>query len=393
MEKSVFEQFIERHGTASEKWDGVDERFGGQHLLPLWVADMDFRVPDGVTKALEARVRHGVYGYTFRSPSYLAAVCEWMSRRHGWSVEPEWICHSPGVVTALNLIVDGFTTRGDKVLIQPPVYPPFRKAVANQHRELVTSPLIPSAGNYTMNFDDLAVKMADPAVKLMILCSPHNPVGRVWTAAELTHLAQLALANDVLIVSDEIHGDLVFSGQHHLPFAKISNEMAQHSIICTAPSKTFNLAGLQISNVIIPNPSLRETYTAQLARFSLGEPNALGIVAAEAAYRSGDAWLDECLQVIERHARTLVNFFANELSALSMCVPEGTYLGWIDCRALGLNERALQKLFVEKAHLALNPGASFGEGGDGFVRINLACPEQILHEAMRRLRTAVGSLS
>ncbi|EST11617.1 MalY/PatB family protein [Sporolactobacillus laevolacticus] len=384
-----FDSVIDRKGTASIKWDEADRIFGGKDLMPLWVADMDFQVPIEITEALKKRISHGIYGYTASSNSYLSSVQKWMSDRHHWPVEKEGICHSPGIVTALNLIVDGFTEEGDKVLIQPPVYPPFSKAVLNQNRQLVTNPLIYSNGRYTMDFSDLENKLSDPKVTLMILCSPHNPVGRVWTKQELATVAELALKYDVLVISDEIHSDLVFQGHQHVPFATLSEAAAAHSIVCTAPSKTFNLAGLQISNIIIPDPALRKRYKKQVSRFSLSEPNSLGAVAAEAAYSYGSEWLEQCLEYIRQNADFVSNYLQKHIPDLNMVPLEGTYLGWIDCRHLGWDKIKLQRFFLHDAKIALNQGYTFGVEGEGFVRINLACPRWLLKDALNRLQTAL----
>ncbi|RYM05122.1 pyridoxal phosphate-dependent aminotransferase [Sporolactobacillus sp. THM7-7] len=384
-----FDEPIDRLNTASVKWDEADRLFHAEGLLPMWVADMDFHAPDEVIDVLEKRAKHGIFGYTVRSEGYLSAVQGWMKARHGWSVQKDWICHSPGVVTALNLIVEGFTEPGDKVLIQPPVYPPFRKSVQNQGRELVNNPLVEHDGKYRMDFTDLEEKLSDPSVKLMILCSPHNPVGRVWSKDELLKVAELSLKYDVLVVSDEIHGDLIFEGNQHIPFARLSDEAAKHSIICTAPSKTFNIAGLQISNIIVPNPALRKRYLSQLNRFGLGEPNAFGAAAAEAAYRRGAAWLDQCLHYIKGNADYVADYLETHLPELSMVPLEGTYLGWIDCRKLGLDKFRLQDLMLQKAKIAFNQGFTFGKEGEGFVRINLACSRTLVAEAMKRLKAAV----
>jgi cystathionine beta-lyase len=383
-----FDLIIDRKETASIKWDEADHIFGGDHLTPLWVADMDFQVPDEVTQVLSERVRHGIYGYTSRSDHYLSAVQRWMDKRHQWKIEKEWICHSPGVVTALNLIMDGFTKNGDKVLIQPPVYPPFAKAVLNHNRELVTNPLIYDHGTYSIDFADLEAKLSDRKVTLMILCSPHNPVGRVWSIKELEALSALAIKYNVLIVSDEIHSDLVFNGYHHTPYATVSEKAAAHSIICTAPSKTFNLAGLQISNVIIPNQALRRIYLKEVRRFSLGEPNTLGAAAAEAAYRFGENWLDQCLAYIKENADFVSEFLKQKIPNLRMSPLEGTYLGWIDCTELHWDKIKLQRFLTNEAGLALNQGYTFGKEGEGFFRINLACPRSLLEDAMCQLYAA-----
>lgn len=388
---AVFKQNINRRHTASEKWDQADKLFGGNELLPLWVADMDFAVPKAVTQALTERVRHGVYGYTFRTKTYLNAVCKWMSERHDWLVDTKWICHSPGVVTALNLIIDACTKPGDKLLIQPPVYPPFFKTAKNQQRELVQNPLVYQNGRYRIDFDDLESKLSDPAVKLMLLCSPHNPVGRVWEKQELLRIATLARENHVLVVADEIHSDLVLPGHRHIPFASIAPD--DYWIVCMAPSKTFNLAGLQMSTILIANPELREKYQKQLQRFSLAEPNTLGLTAAEAAFLHGSEWLDQCLITIQRNAEYVSDYLTSELPSLVMTPLEGTYLAWINCRRLGLSDSGLKRMLVEDAHLALNPGVTFGSEGSGFVRMNLACPLSTIHQAMNQLRKAVDQLN
>ncbi|CAM3167839.1 MalY/PatB family protein [Sporolactobacillus spathodeae] len=387
---AVFKQNINRRHTASEKWDQADKLFGGNDLLPLWVADMDFAVPKAVTQALTERVRHGVYGYTFRTETYLNAVRKWMSERHDWTVDTKWICHSPGVVTALNLIIDALTKPGDKLLIQPPVYPPFSKTAKNQQRDLVLNPLVYQNGRYHIDFDDLKNKLSDPAVKLMLLCSPHNPVGRVWEKQELLRIATLARENHVLVVADEIHSDLVLPGHRHLPFASIAPD--DYWIVCMAPSKTFNLAGLQMSTIFIANPELREKYQKQLQRFSLAEPNTLGLTAAEAAFLHGSEWLDQCLVTIQRNAEYVSNYLKSECPSLVMTPLEGTYLAWIDCRRLGLSDSGLKRMLVEDAHLALNPGVTFGSEGSGFVRMNLACPLSTIRQAMNQLHKAVDQL-
>ncbi|MFT8316951.1 MAG: MalY/PatB family protein [Sporolactobacillus sp.] len=391
-ESEIFQQIMDRRGTASVKWDEADQLFGGKDLLPMWVADMVFPAPVQVTEALRKRVEHAIYGYTFRSDNYLKSVQRWMQSRQNWSIETEWICHSPGVVTALNLIVDGFTEPDDKILIQPPVYPPFRKSAENQNRDLVTSPLIYEQGTYRMDFKDLDRKLADPRVRLMILCSPHNPAGRVWTEEELRTLAELTQRHDVLVVSDEIHGDLILDHRRHLPFASLSADAAARSIVCTAPSKTFNLAGLQMSNIIIANEKLRKTYLHQLRRFSLNEPTSLGVVAAEAAYTYGAEWLDQCIAYIQGNRDFVRRYLETQIPQLVLTPLEGTYLGWIDCRALEMTNTALQDLMVHQAHLAVNPGHTFGKEGSGFIRINIACSRELVKKAMDRLFQAMTSI-
>ncbi|TCP31279.1 cystathionine beta-lyase [Scopulibacillus darangshiensis] len=378
----------ERFNTASVKWDETENLFGDKDILPMWVADMDFRIPDEVVEALKNRAEHGIFGYTTRSESYLNAVVDWMKERHQWDVKKEWLCHSPGVVTGLSLIVDAFTKPGDKVVIQPPVYYPFTKVVLKHGRDLVFNPLKFEDNRYTMDFDDLERKL-DPDVKLLILCSPHNPVGRVWTKEELTRLGEICLKHGGIVVSDEIHFDLVFKEHQHVPFATISEAFANNAIVCTAPSKTFNLASLQTSNIIIPNDGLRETYTAQLEKYSLGMPNAMGMVAAEAAYRYGEEWLDQCIDYVKENLDFMTDYISKNIPKIKVIQPEGTYLAWLDCRLLDLEEKKQEELMLKKAKVAFDEGYIFGQGGTGFTRINLACPRSILVEGLKRLEQAV----
>lgn len=386
-----FDQLIGRQDTGSIKWDETERLFGNKDILPMWIADMDFRSPLPVIEALKKRAEQGIFGYTARPESYLQAVQAWMKNRHGWDIQKEWLCHSPGIITALNIIISIFTQPDEKVLIQPPVYPPFRKAVENQDREVVLNPLVLKNGTYVMDKQDLEQKLTDPKVALMILCSPHNPVGRVWTEEELRAVVDLCIKNNVLIVSDEIHSDLVFrNGSRHIPLAGLSAEAADHTIVCSAPSKTFNLAGLQISGIIIPNLKRRRIFLKQMQKFALSSPNAFGIVAAEAAYRKGGEWLDQCLGYIKGNFEYVDHFLSENIPELKLIHAEGTYLGWIDCRNLGLTKKELETLMLKKANLAFNQGYTFGKEGEGFERINLACPRQLVEEAMVRLERAVA---
>jgi cystathionine beta-lyase len=383
-----FDQTINRYQTASLKWDEADRLFGSSGILPMWVADMDFRVPRPVIEAIKRRAEHGIFGYTTRPASYYDAVIGWMKRRHNWEIRKEWICHSPGVVPALSMMVQAFTQPGEKILIQPPVYYPFATVVTNNGRELVYNRLIEDGGTYRMDFMDLERKLSD-GVKMLILCSPHNPVGRVWSKEELEQLGRLCLEYGVLVVSDEIHADLVYSGHRHIPFAVLSEELAQNSVICTAPSKTFNLAGLQTSNIIIPNETLRKTFTRIIDRNVLGLTNTFGVVATESAYREGDEWLDECLAYLEDNLAFLIRFVDSRIPTIKVIKPEGTYLVWLDCRSLGLEGKELKHLLRKKAKVALDDGSIFGPGGEGFVRINIACSRSVLEEGLHRIEQAL----
>jgi cystathionine beta-lyase len=383
-----FDRTINRYQTASLKWDEADRLFGSSGILPMWVADMDFRVPRPVIEAIKRRAEHGIFGYTTRPASYYDAVIGWMKRRHNWEIRKEWICHSPGVVPALSMMVQAFTQPGEKILIQPPVYYPFATVVTNNGRELVYNRLIEDGGTYRMDFMDLERKLSD-GVKMLILCSPHNPVGRVWSKEELEQLGRLCLEYGVLVVSDEIHADLVYSGHRHIPFAVLSEELAQNSVICTAPSKTFNLAGLQTSNIIIPNETLRKTFTRIIDRNVLGLTNTFGVVATESAYREGDEWLDECLAYLEDNLAFLIRFVDSRIPTIKVIKPEGTYLVWLDCRSLGLEGKELKHLLRKKAKVALDDGSIFGPGGEGFVRINIACSRSVLEEGLHRIEQAL----
>ena len=399
-----FDAEIDRTGTHSIKWeflfeghklvfgDHAQAKHGRDRLLPLWVADMDFRCPPAVIEALTERVAHGIFGYAMPSDSYYEAVINWMARRYGVVVERDWLVLTPGIVPALNMLVETLIAPGDKVLVQRPVYYPFFAAIENNGGEIVSNTLVLENGRYTIDFDDLAAKAADPAVKMAILCSPHNPVGRVWTREELTRFGEICLANDVLVISDEIHCDLIYDGVAFTSFAAINETFAQKSIICTAPSKTFNMAGLKTSNIIIQDKEIRAKLNKTLLRHGLLGGNALGLVATEAAYNHGEAWLAEVMAYIEANYHFMVAYLAEHLPQLEVIRPEGTYLVWVDCRKLGLDAAARRQLLLGEAKVFLDNGEMFGPEGEGFERFNLACPRSILAEALERIGTAVSHL-
>ncbi|WP_040286323.1 MalY/PatB family protein [Sporosarcina koreensis] len=389
--KHDFDTVIDRMKTSSVKWDGAEALFGAKDLLPLWVADMDFKVPEAVSKAVEAKAAHGIFGYTTRDDGYYDSIISWMKTRHNWTVEREWICHSPGVVTALSLAVQAFTEPGDKVIVQPPVYYPFMSTTENNGREVVFNPLKEQDGRYSMDFDDLRAKI-DGSVKLLMLCNPHNPGGTVWTKEDLQTLGEICLEHGILVISDEIHSDLVFEQGSHVPFASISDEFADSSITCTAPSKTFNLAGLQTSNIIIPNAGLRAAFEKETARNSIGMPNSFGPVATEAAYTEGGDWLADVLDYVKGNVEFITGYFKEHVPALKVLPLEATYLAWIDCRELGMSPEELESFFLTEAHVALNQGKAFGPGGEGFVRMNLACSRSVVEKAARQIEEAVAGL-
>lgn len=388
--KYDFDQVHERLHTNSLKWDRTETLFGDPDVLPMWLADMDFPCPQPVIDQLLKRAKHGIFGYTIRSEAYFEALLEWMERRHGWSLQKEWIRCTPGVLTALSIIVQTFTEPGDKIIIQPPVYHPFARIVEQNERTLVLNPLQYREGRYEMDFDDLLSKI-DSRVKLLILCNPHNPVGRVWTKEELTRLGNICIENDILLVSDEVHGDFVYEGHSFTPFASISAAFAEQSITCTSPSKTFNLAGLQIANIIIPQAQMRRQFTQALNRLHLVSSNTFGLEATEVAYRQGEEWLDQLVAYLQENVLFLTRFMEEKLPEIKVIQPEGTYLVWLDCRHLGLEGREWERFFYHQAKVAIEPGSKFGPGGEGFARINIACPRSLLEEGLNRLAVAVST--
>ena len=399
-----FDKEIARQGTNSVKWEFMQGRqgeplvihtnrfFGEDRTLPMWVADMDFRCPDAVVEALTARVQHGIYGYSAPTADFYASVIHWMKRRHDWEVAPEWICITPGVVPALNMLVRTFVSPGEKVLIQPPVYHPFKKAIENNQAEAAVNPLRYAGGRYSMDFADLEAKVKDPRVKLAILCSPHNPVGRVWTREELIEFGQICIRNDVLVVADEIHADLVYPGHPFTPYAKLSPDFARQSVVCTSPSKTFNMAGLHTSAIIISNDDLRDRFNQTLLASGLFGTGTFGLVAFQAAYNEGEAWLDQVLTYLEANLAFLEEYLAAHIPQIQVVHPEGTYLVWLDCRSLGLGTEDLTHLMLEEAKVYLDDGFIFGPEGEGFQRINIACPRPVLTDALDRIKEAVSSL-
>jgi cystathionine beta-lyase len=400
-----FDTEIDRGGTYSCKWESIqgeedllqwrhtDRCFGENRTLPMWVADMDFVCPQPVVDALVARARHGIFGYTVATEAYYNAVVDWMTRRHGWKIAPEWICTTPGVVPALNMLVSTFVSPGEKVLIQPPVYYPFFSAVENNGAELVKNSLVYEDGRYRMDCADLEAKVRDPKVKMAILSSPHNPVGRVWTREELVRFGEICFANDVLVVSDDIHGDLTFKGHPFVPFASISGEFAQRSITCTAPSKTFNIAGLHTSNIVVADAELRCRFAKTLRGHGLFGVSAFGVVAAQAAYECGEEWLEQALEYIAGNLAYLEAYVAREIPEITVIPPEGTYLVWLDCRRLRLDKWELKRLMLQAARVYLDEGFIFGAEGEGFERINIACPRSLLAEALQRITHAIHNAS
>ncbi len=398
-----FDEEFERQGTDCVKWEFVkvggryeysdlaDRRLGAERLLPMWVADMDFRCPPAVIEALTTRAQHGVFGYCAPTSTYFEAVIDWNARRYDRQIKQEWITLTPGVVPAIRALVQSFVAPGEKVLIQRPVYYPFFDAIEQSGAEIVSSSLIYQDGRYEMDFEDLADKAADPALKMAILCSPHNPVGRVWTREELARFGQICLENDVLVVSDEVHCDLIYSWAEFTTFANISERFAQYSIICTAPSKTFNLAGLKTSNIIIQNRDLQRKFNRTVRRNGLEGANVFGLTAMEAAYRHGEDWLAAVMAYVEENYLYMADYFAQNLPQVRVIRPEGTYLVWVDFSGLGLDPATRKTILMEKARVYLDEGNWFGPEGTDFERFNIACPRSILVEALDRIAQAIHS--
>lgn len=380
-----FDEIIDRTGTDSLKYDARNRLFGTEDVLPMWVADMDFRTPDFIVDAMKKRMEHEIFGYTLKPDSLYDAVIGWMQRRHGWKIEKDWIIFTPGVVPAFTMCVLAYSQPGEKVIVQSPVYYPFFGAVDLNKRIQLNNPLKRVGDQYEMDLDALKRKL-DDKTKMMLFCSPHNPVGRVWTRSELLELAEVCQENNIVMISDEIHSDLIFEGYKHIPYAMLGDEYAMNSITCVAPSKTFNIAGLSSSAVIIPNPALRKKFADVVESLHIAGGNIFGSVAMEAAYAHGDEWLSQALKYIEGNVKLLENFAAENLPRVKVIHPEGTYMAWIDFSRLGLTDTELRKFMVEKVKLGMNHGPVFGPGGEGFQRINLGCPRSIVEEGLARLK-------
>jgi len=382
-----FDEIINRDPSNSSKWKLRKTIHGDENIIPLWVADMDFASPPAVVEAIKARAEHPIYGYTSIPDGYYTAFINWMDKRNNWKIKRDWMTFTPGVVTAIDVAIQAYTQPGDKVVIQPPVYYPFSSTVLNNGRRLVYNPLKLEDNRYTMDYEDLEKKI-DPRTKMIVLCSPHNPIGRVWEHKELEKLAKVCKEKDIIIVSDEIHSDLIIGDIKHTCIASLSEDAANRTVTLTAPSKTFNLAGLKTSNIIIPNKKLKDDFQAVLSKNGYGT-NIFGITAAEAAYSHGEEWLDALLTYIRGNLKTMEDYLAEKIPELKVFPVEGTYLPWIDCSELCLEDPALSDLFLKKAKLWLDTGVMFGSEGSGFMRINIACPRSLLVTALERLEKAV----
>lgn len=387
-----FDRVIDRRGTNCLKYDFAVERGKPEGVLPLWVADMDWPAPVEVQESLMETVKHGIYGYSEVKEPYFEAVSGWMKANHGWEVEREWMVKTPGIVYAIAASVRAFTKEGDGVMIQNPGYYPFGEMIRANGRVVSDNTLREENGRYTMDFEDMERRIVEDNVKLFILCSPHNPVGRVWTGEELAQAGELCLKHGVLIVNDEIHHDFVFPGHRHIVLAGMDERFRDITVTCTAPSKTFNIAGLQASNIFISNPKMRELFREEIVKTGYSQLNRMALAACESAYRCGREWLDQLLVYLRGNLDFARKFIEDNIPGVKLVEPEGTFLLWLDCRGLNLSDDELDDLVTRRAGLWLDGGRMFGPAGSGFQRINMACPRATLEEALQRLAGAVGEL-
>lgn len=390
MSKYDFDKVIDRRGTGALKLEVLRERYGDAGLLPLWVADMDFETPQFITDALRRRLDHSLFGYTVEPADYWPSVIDWIYSHHGWAVERKWLSYIPGIVKGIGMAVNVFVREDEKVIIQPPVYHPFRLTPLGNKREVVFNPLLENEdGTYSMDFDNLA-GVADSKCRMIVISNPHNPGGVVWDRETLARLAAFCHERNIIVVSDEIHCDMTLWGYKHVPFATVSPEAAECSITFGAPSKTFNIAGIVSSYSIIPDEKLRSRFYGWLKANELDEPTLFAPIATVAAFRHGEEWRREMLEYIEANIDFVIDYCARKIPAVKPLRPQASFLVWMDCRALGLSHQELVGLFVKEARLALNDGEMFGHGGEGFMRMNIAAPRSVLLEALERLANAVS---
>lgn len=386
-----FDEPVAREGTNCIKYDLREDTFGEKDVIPMWVADMDFKTPDFIISALRKRLDHEICGYSYRPPEYFTSIIDWLNLRHNWPIEKEWIYFSPGIVPALNLCTLAYTQPGDKIIVQPPVYFPFFSAVEAHGRKLVYNKLKESDGKWEMDFDSLLASI-DEKTKMIIISNPHNPVGRVWSPEELLQLAEICLAKNILVLSDEIHSDLVLPGYKHTPFALLSEKIAAITITFIAPSKTFNLAGLSTSSVIISNPELRKSFTRIVDNLHIGNGNIFGTIASISAYTYGHQWLDNLLDYIDHNIDFVGDYCKKMIPEIIPVMPEATYMIWLDCRKFGMSGKELQSFFIKSAGIGMNEGSTFGPGGEGFMRMNVATTHQTVMKALEQIEKAVSGL-
>ncbi len=386
-----FDEIVDRSYSDSVKYGLRKRLYGTDDVLPLWVADMDFRTPSFIVDAVKASADHGIYGYTLNPQDFNQAIQDWVKRKYHWDIQTSWITGCPGVVPSLVISILAFTEPQDKIIIQSPVYPPFFSIITDNNRALLVNELIESEGRYFMDFDDLEEKAALGA-KMLILCNPHNPVCRVWNKEELLQLAQICEKYDIIILTDDIHADIVFTPHQYIPIASISDQVAQRTISCFSPSKTFNMAGLATSWAVISNPELNKIFRDKLDALHLNNGNYFGPKALSIAYINGDEWLRQAIVYIEKNMDFVAHYLQKYIPEITMTKPEGTYLIWLNCKGLGMSDQELKSFLIKKAGLGLIDGTTFGKNGSGYQRINVACPISILQEAMTKLKNAVELL-
>ena len=386
--KYVFDKITPRRATNSYKWDTAHD----DDVLPMWVADMDFRTAPAVVEALRKRVEHGIFGYTKVPPAYYEAITDWFARRHGWQIEKDRIIYTSGVVPALSAVIKALTVPGDCILVQPPVYNCFFSSIRNNVCEIVENPLLYINETYRIDFAGLEQKASDPKVKLLLLCNPHNPAGRVWTRQELTRIGEICLRNDVIVIADEIHCELVYPGHTYTPFASISEEFLMHSVTCTSPSKAFNLAGLQIANIISADEYMCMKINKAININEVCDVNPLGVEALMAAYNDGEEWLEELKHYLTMNYNYLKAYFNEYLPEFPVVILEGTYLVWVDCSILKRRSKEIVEILLKEEKLWVNEGSMYGEAGEGFIRLNIACPRQVLIDGLDRLKRGLKEI-
>ena len=386
-----FDEAVSREGTNCVKYDLRKETFGSGELIPMWVADMDFRTPDFIISALRKRLGHEILGYSFRPSEYYASISSWLLKRHNWEVPHEWICFCPGIVPALNLCTLAFTRPGESIIVQPPVYFPFFSAVENHGRNLIYNQLTEVDGRWEMDFESL-IKSVTPSTRMIIISNPHNPVGRAWSSDELMQLADICVKHNIILLSDEIHSDLIVPGYFHTPMANLSDKIAEITVTCIAPSKTFNLAGLSTSSLIISNPVLRKYFKSKTDHLHIENGNIFGTVASIAAYSEGYEWIRELMIYINQNADYVIDYCSTMIPEILPVRPEATYMMWLDCRKLGMTGKELQEFFVGKAKVGMNEGSCFGPGGEGFMRMNIGTTNMNVRKAMEQIEQAVASI-
>ncbi len=389
MKRYDFDLIIDRHGSGSVKYDDLKTTFGSDNLIPMWIADMDFAVCPEITEALKKRMSHPIYGYSAPSESYWMSITDWLNHRHGFKVGRQEITYIPGVVKGIGFAINFFSKPGDKVVIQPPVYHPFKMVIEGNDRVVLPNPLVKTGDSYRMDIEGLERSVKAEKPTMMILCNPHNPIGLQWDLNTLKEVARIARENNMIVVSDEIHGDLMLDRRPHIPFLDAGEDARAIGVMLGAPSKTFNIPGMVSSWCVVKNPKLRDPFFHWLETNEFNAPTFTATIATEAAYLNGEAWLDEALEYIKGNIEFTRSYLEENLPSIGMVTPEASFLVWLDCRSLGMEQDQLVKMFINRAHLALNDGSMFGDEGRGYMRLNVACPRQVLKKALDHLRDAL----